>query len=79
MISDWFAVQNHQKLQKTCQKLHFVQKIKKLRYYADVNREHHLKKISFENEVRKMVTVATTAIICVAAVMAVAIVCRVFS
>ena len=52
--------------------------MKKLRYYTDVNREHHLKKINFENEVRKMVTVVTTSIICVAVVAAVAIICRTF-
>ena len=68
----------YRKLQKTCQKLHFVQKIEKKGYYTDVNREHHPNKKETEKEVVKMVTVATTAIICVAVVAAVAIICRPF-
>ena len=35
------TIKINQKLQKTCQKLHFAQKMKNSWYYSDVNRGHH--------------------------------------
>ena len=58
------------------QKLHFLQNSEKKSYHTDVNREHNPEKSNLKKEVRKMVAVATTAIVAVAAVMAVAIICR---
>lgn len=50
--------------------------MRKTSYYTDVNRKHYLKNMKLEKEAVKMVTAAVTAIICVAAVMTIAIIAR---